>query len=68
MNISKSKMRDIIQSDIQRFLDNDGTIIVAKQRKKHKLTTFRNNRYSVFNMGAKCNNLRNMGIYANMGA
>jgi hypothetical protein len=40
-----------IQKDILDFLNNGGRIITAKTRNKVKCQTFRNNKYSVFNMG-----------------
>jgi hypothetical protein len=40
-----------IQQDILDYLNNGGHIITAKQRKTHKMTTFRNNKYSIYNMG-----------------
>jgi hypothetical protein len=46
-----------IQKDILEFLNNGGHIITAKTRKSHKMTTFRNNAYSVFNKGAKAGNI-----------
>jgi hypothetical protein len=66
---NKKIKQDIqIQQDILDYLNNGGRIITAKPRKQKKLTTFRNNKFSVYNMGAKCINLRNSGIYANSGA
>ena len=40
-----------IQKDILDFLNNGGRIITAKTRNKVKCQTFRNNKYSIFNMG-----------------
>jgi uncharacterized protein (DUF4415 family) len=57
-----------IQKDILDYLNNGGHIITAKPRKQKRLTTFRNNKYSAYNMGAKCINLRNQGINANSGS
>ena len=52
-NIQNKKIKqDIqIQQDILDYLNNGGHIITAKQRKTHKMTTFRNNKYSIYNMG-----------------
>jgi len=52
-NIENKKLKqDIqIQKDILDFLNNGGRIITAKPRNKVKCQTFRNNKYSVFNMG-----------------
>jgi len=62
-NIENKKLKqDIqIQKDILEFINNGGRIITAKTRNKVKCQTFRNNKYSVFNMGhqASINGRRN---------
>jgi hypothetical protein len=39
------------QLDVLEFINGGGRIITAKTRAKRKPTTFRNNKYSIFNMG-----------------
>ena len=52
-NIENKKIKQDIQihKDILEFINNGGRIITAKTRNKVKCQTFRNNKYSVFNMG-----------------
>ena len=52
-SVPKNKILADIQCqlDILEFVKSGGTITVAKTRAKRKTTTFRNNKYSIFNMG-----------------
>ena len=68
MNLSKLVADIQTKQDILSFIENGGTIKVGKAKAVRKCQTFRNNKYSAFNLGAKCLNLRARGIYANSGA
>jgi hypothetical protein len=52
-SVPKNKILADIQCqlDILEFLKAGGTIVSRKTRAKRKPTTFRNNKYSIFNMG-----------------
>jgi hypothetical protein len=65
-NIENKKIKqDIqIQKDILEFINNGGRIITAKTRNKVKCQTFRNNKYSVFNMGHQASITGKYGFYA----
>ena len=52
MNISKLQSDIEIKQDILNFLNEGGTVKVCKAAKPRKSeVTFRNNKYTVFNMG-----------------
>lgn len=69
MNTKKLEADIELKKDILAFIEHGGTIVVAKVSSKvRKCQTFRNNKYSTYNAGAKCMNLRNFGVYASLGA
>ena len=51
MNLSKLEADIQIKQDILSFIENGGTIKVGKAKAVRKCQTFRNNKYSIFNMG-----------------
>ena len=65
-NIENKKIKqDIqIQKDILAFINNGGTIKVAKSRNKVKCQTFRNNKYSIANQGHQASITGKYGFFA----
>ena len=61
MNLSKLEADIQIKKDILSFIEQGGNIKVGKTRAVRKCQTFRNNKYSIFNMGhqASLNGRRN---------
>ena len=53
-----------IQKDILAFINNGGTIKVAKSRNKVKCQTFRNNKYSIANQGHQASITGKYGFFA----
>ena len=53
-----------IQKDILEFINNGGTIKVAKTRNKVKCQTFRNNKYSIANQGHQASITGKYGFFA----
>jgi hypothetical protein len=53
-----------IQKDILAFINNGGTIKVAKRRNKVKCQTFRNNKYSISNTGHQASITGKYGFFA----
>lgn len=51
MNISKLVADIQIKQDILSFIENGGTIKVGKAKAVRKCQTFRNNKYTVYNIG-----------------
>ena len=51
MNLSKLEADIQIKKDILSFIEQGGNIKVGKPRKVRKCQTFRNNKFSVYNMG-----------------
>ena len=51
MNLSKLEADIQIKKDILAFIEQGGTIQTGKVRKVRKCQTFRNNKFSVYNMG-----------------
>ena len=51
MNLSKLEADIQIKKDILSFIEQGGTITVGKARKIRKCQTFRNNKFSVYNIG-----------------
>ena len=51
MNLSKLKADIQIKKDILAFIEQGGTITMGKTKSVRKCQTFRNNKYTVYNMG-----------------
>lgn len=51
MNISKLEADIQIKKDILAFIEAGGMVKVGKTKVVRKCQTFRNNKYSIFNMG-----------------
>ena len=51
MNLSKLEADIQIKKDILSFIEQGGVVKVGKPRKVRKCQTFRNNKFSVYNIG-----------------
>ena len=51
MNLSKLEADIQIKKDILSFIEQGGTIKVGKTKSVRKCQTFRNNKFTVYNMG-----------------
>lgn len=64
MNLSKLQADIQLKQDILSFIEQGGMIKVGKTKAVRKCQTFRNNKYSIFNMGHQASILGNRNFRA----